>query len=382
MKFTDFQKQALKTDQTAQKDLTIPTLGLVGELGGIFSLMKKRFRDRDAFLLFDQRLETEIGDVLWYLSNLCSKLGIRLLDVANQNLIDSETVPQRVNCTTFAQYQKYVGKAFNDTHKKKRLITVLDGLIRHATDIFSAYKNDKLVSTYRKALQDILWYAAAACEVGQISLDEAAKNNLNKIKGCYIEGKTPSLFDKGYPAYETIPRKLEIKFHEISVSKNQKKVKLFLNDVIIGDSLTDNAHKEDCYRFHDIFHLAYLAILGWSPVMRALLKRKRKSKPAIDENEDGARAGIIEEAIVAYVFNYAKEHDYFKNISRLDVGLIETIKSLTNGLEVEECSQMQWQKAILEGYKIFAQLKENNGGIVYLDLNKRTITYKKPRKRR
>ena len=42
--------------------------------------------------------------------------------------------------------------------------------------------------------------------------------------------------------------------------------------------------------FHDVFHLAYAAVLGWSPTTRALLKIKRKSRPEIDENEDGARA--------------------------------------------------------------------------------------------
>ncbi len=58
----------------------------------------------------------------------------------------------------------------------------------------------------------------------------------------------------------------------------------------IGDRLTDNRLEPDDYRFHDVFHLAYAAILGWSPVLRALFKVKRKSCPKIDENQDGARA--------------------------------------------------------------------------------------------
>jgi len=70
----------------------------------------------------------------------------------------------------------------------------------------------------------------------------------------------------------------------------------------IGDELTDNAYKDDGYRFHDVFHSAYVAILGWSPVIRKLLKRKRKRKPRVDEVEDGGRAGVIDEAISAIVF--------------------------------------------------------------------------------
>ena len=62
------------------------------------------------------------------------------------------------------------------------------------------------------------------------------------------------------------------------------------NGINIGDRLTDNKTEEDDYRFHDVFHLAYAAILGWSPVTRSLFKVKRKSDPKTDETQDGARA--------------------------------------------------------------------------------------------
>jgi hypothetical protein len=46
----------------------------------------------------------------------------------------------------------------------------------------------------------------------------------------------------------------------------------------LGDDLTDNAYVDDGYRFHDVIHLALIAHLGWSPVVRGLMRRKRKSK--------------------------------------------------------------------------------------------------------
>ena len=46
-----------------------------------------------------------------------------------------------------------------------------------------------------------------------------------------------------------------------------------------------------------MFHFAHAVYLGWSPVLRALLKSKRKSDPRFDENQDGARAQIIEEGV-------------------------------------------------------------------------------------
>jgi hypothetical protein len=42
------------------------------------------------------------------------------------------------------------------------------------------------------------------------------------------------------------------------------------NGVNIGDRLTDNKLEKDDYRFHDVFHLANAAILGWSPVLRVI----------------------------------------------------------------------------------------------------------------
>ena len=64
------------------------------------------------------------------------------------------------------------------------------------------------------------------------------------------------------------------------------------NGVNFGDRLTDNIEDPDWYRYHDIFHFAYMVHLAWSPVIRALLHCKRKSQPKIDEAQDGARAII------------------------------------------------------------------------------------------
>lgn len=56
------------------------------------------------------------------------------------------------------------------------------------------------------------------------------------------------------------------------------------------------------YRFHDAFHLAHAAVLGWSPVTRFLLSRKRKCDLRTGEGEDGGRAIAIEKGISALAF--------------------------------------------------------------------------------
>ena len=78
---------------------------------------------------------------------------------------------------------------------------------------------------------------------------------------------------------------------------DRQSIRVLINGVPFGEELTDNAYDHDGYRFHDIFHFAYAAVLGWSPITRALLRRKRKSRPLVDEVEDGGRAAVIEEGI-------------------------------------------------------------------------------------
>ena len=67
--------------------------------------------------------------------------------------------------------------------------------------------------------------------------------------------------------------------------------------------------------------MAYAAVLGWSPTIRAVLKIKRKSLPKIDENEDGARANLIEEGLATWIFETAKRHPFFANTPQLGLDL-------------------------------------------------------------
>ncbi len=65
-----------------------PTLGLTGEAGEVADKVKKVIRDRNG--VFDQdakdAIKLELGDVLWYVSQLSSELGFELENVAISNL--------------------------------------------------------------------------------------------------------------------------------------------------------------------------------------------------------------------------------------------------------------------------------------------------------
>jgi hypothetical protein len=115
--------------------------------------------------------------------------------------------------------------------------------------------------------------------------------------------------------------------------------------------------------------------LGWSPVTRALLKRKRKSQPLLDNVEDGGRAAVIEEGVAALVFDYARRHRMLEGVAALDFQLLRTIKDMTSHLEVRQCTTGEWEQAILQGFGVWRAVLAARGGRIIVDLNARGIAY-------
>jgi len=74
----------IKTDHA----IVYPTLGLTNEAGEVAGKIKKIFRDRDGVISDADReaLKYELGDVLWYLAQICTELDLSLEDVASANL--------------------------------------------------------------------------------------------------------------------------------------------------------------------------------------------------------------------------------------------------------------------------------------------------------
>ena len=151
------------------------------------------------------------------------------------------------------------------------------------------------------------------------------------------------------------------------------------DDRWMGDPLTDNSHVDDGYRFHDVFHLGYAAVLGWSPVTRKLMGRKRKSNPEVDEAEDGGRAIVTEEGIALMAFAYTTSHNYLDGVTRLDFPFLNVIKDVTTPYEVGVRTAADWEQAILIGFAVWRALRDNNGGAVILDATSRSIVFQDSR---
>ena len=90
MELNDYQRESRKTALYPEvgRNFIYPTLGLVGEAGEVADKVKKILRDKKG--VFDQdskdAIKLELGDVLWYISQISSELGYELEEVANANL--------------------------------------------------------------------------------------------------------------------------------------------------------------------------------------------------------------------------------------------------------------------------------------------------------
>ena len=288
MELNDYQRLANRTDHQPESgsvdpglpSILVPLLGMAGEVGELLSEHKKWLRDGDSYKLFPERLKEELGDLLWYLSNVATKHGLTLGEVAEFNL--------------------------NKTGRR---------------------------------------WQSFGTGTGQIKL-----------------------FDEDFPPTERLPRRMEI-----SIEEEYGLAITTIDGAKYGYPLTDNRYEDDGYRFHDICHLSYASILGWSPTLRALLRRKRKSDPKVDEVEDGGRAIVIEEGISAMVFSYAERRNFLEDAEGVNYDLLRTIKDMTSHLEVSVRTEGEWERAIMTGFDIWRQVKSKGKGQIHADLEQGTI---------
>jgi NTP pyrophosphatase (non-canonical NTP hydrolase) len=362
-----FEAHAAATDQL-DRNIDTPVLGLVGEVGSLVSALKKKRRDTDGFFGYHDAVVEELGDVLWYVSAIARRGGTSLVDVVGRAAgVDVE--PAVLRFEDMGAGRPIAPEAFE---------AALLELAGEAGDLakrfaVGAYRNntDALRGDLIKFVRP-LHHAAIAAEV---SLGEAALHNIDKTEDRWpTEPRFPIPTDEGFHIDEQLPRSMRVLIYERDVN-GTKYVFQKSGGVLLGDRLTDNYLPEDDYRFHDVFHLAHAAVLGWSPTTRTLLRIKRKSRKAIDENEDGARANLIEEGLTTWIFETAKRHRFFANTDRLGLDILKDVKRFVRGYEAEKLPMWLWERAILQGYAVFRELQAARSGVVVTDLATRRIWF-------
>ena len=90
MNFKEYQEKSRKTALYPDNgsNFIYPTLGLAGEAGEVADKIKKVLRDKGGVISEETKkeLEKELGDVLWYLSQIASELELSLENVAVKNI--------------------------------------------------------------------------------------------------------------------------------------------------------------------------------------------------------------------------------------------------------------------------------------------------------
>jgi NTP pyrophosphatase (non-canonical NTP hydrolase) len=273
-----------------------------------------------------------------------------------------------------AQTDKFEGK------QSDALVVALLGLSGEAGSLVTLYKKmlrdgdayQAVKESITEELGDVLWYIAAIARRAGLDLAEIAQFNLQKTADRWTQACALSSvsFDEGYEAHERLPRRFTAEFQDSGKGANLR-VTLTIDGMQVGDMLSDNSYGNDGYRFHDVFHLSYAIMLGWSPVLRANLKRKRKSIPKVDEVEDGGRAIAIEEGISALIFANAEKHSFFEGVHALDWSLLRTCHEMSKSLEVGIRSLYEWEQAIFRGYQAWRSIMKNGGGKIECDMRNR-----------
>jgi NTP pyrophosphatase (non-canonical NTP hydrolase) len=89
MELADYQRLSRRTAEYPRDAwLAYPALGLAGEAGEVAEHAKKAIRD-DRGQVSDERrnaIAAELGDVLWYVAQIATELGLDLDQIANANL--------------------------------------------------------------------------------------------------------------------------------------------------------------------------------------------------------------------------------------------------------------------------------------------------------
>lgn len=372
-----YAQEAARTDRLAEAepDLAFPLLGVFGETGSLLSEVKKKQRDPTAYIGYEASVLEEFGDVLWYVAAVARRAGLELSWLfANAGDRDPDA-HATLNFSDLQAPSAQITWIPQPTADFERTLLRLSAEVGLIMVDFDAGRLDRNKWALAGRLVSMLRTLTAAADDAGITLADAATENLRKIKDRWPDERHyPPPFDLSFPIHEQFARTMVFEIREIDMAKG-KVSQISMDGQPLGDPLTDNRQDDDDYRFHDVFHMAYAAVLGWSPTLRRLLKRKRKSDARIDETQDGARAVLIEEGIATWIFNHAQRLELFANVNSLDYAMLKSVKEFVRGYEAERCPLWAWEEAILQGYVAFRAVKMHRSGRLHLDLDSRALTF-------
>jgi NTP pyrophosphatase (non-canonical NTP hydrolase) len=418
-----------RTDQSAGRShserFDIAIYGLAGEIGSIVAAIKKRLlaeSGTETWNNANDEIVEELGDVVWYCFSLARVVNSRkpvnifIHDIANlkreigagdaraariRGILDpskhgkflsaAESFPKKTKSMEFEDYQTvaFLTARTEDRTLVEVCLAVLwqlsAELFRHKLPAIELELNRAVPDRpINDVLGEIAWHVSALASIYKLNLSDIAQRNMQKVSYRLDRSNPTPLHDDADPPAEQFPRRFKVSFVTIAPGRSR----MYLDGRRLGDDLTDNSYGDDGYRFHDIMHLADAAKLGWSPVLRKLLGRKRKSNPKTDEVEDGARAQIVEEAVIKAIHSEGERLarlqsegatsgpvHLFPTSTSITFSFLKFIHNFVTGLEVEKNRYWEWEDAILCGYDLFHRLRCEGQGTILVDLDARSIHF-------
>ncbi|QFQ30313.2 hypothetical protein EEW87_008240 [Janibacter melonis] len=428
MDFDDYQRETVRLagpSSTAHE--LVPVLGLGAHVGALQLAHQRNLSESLVADTSQEIIARELGMVLRWSAMLAHLHGLAYSAIASANVakidrrardlgfpgissVPSQDVP--LDISAYATLAAETDQEITAGVDPLSLSIPILGLAGEVGPLLVAekkkYRRDGVVDDWPSfvsvELGDVLWYATAVARHAGLALEDVAMNDLARAQRSSVlstdDSASRTAFDEGFVLTERFPRQLHLQFKErteggrakvamtlLSVTPNafpdgpiprgEDKVQGFAVGASLGDEVTDNSRRVDAYRYHDAIHLGFLAVLGWSPNLRALLKLKRKSNRDTDETQDGARAIFAEEGIAAILAKQATTSRHFEAVSLVPEELLDLISLVVEDLEVSVLPYRMWREAISQGFTVMRQLNDARGGYVLADLDARTLQYSK-----
>ena len=428
MRPVDYAGFVEKTKQYAQKPVeeqrSIALYGLVSEIGSLVAAVKKKILSEGGEgPHWDQpndEIKEELGDSFWYCYSAAEIMNGGYVDILADNIkvmrteisgsddrahmIEAALDPGKRKAFlegaaaftkdgySFDDYQKLAYQSAR-TDGRVLLEVCLALLWQHGAELLRSMLPPSEVALHthvanRRAtvtLGGIAWHLSAIASLYHLSLDEVVASNCEKVQFRSVRGAATPLHDADREAKEQFPRQFDIAFVRIGPQKSR----MYFDGRALGDDLTDNYYDDDGYRFHDAIHLAFIGHLGWSPVVRGLMKRKRKSRDdKVDEVEDGGRAKVVEELVIKAIHTEGERQakaagrcivgaptHLFPERTLINFRLLKMLRAWVDGLEVSKNTFWEWEDAIYDGCDMFFQLSNEKQGTVHIDLDHRTLSF-------
>lgn len=427
MRVSDYQQFVQESDQfrdrAPSERLDIALYGLAGEVGSVVAAIKKRLlgKKESNWQLTNEEIEEELGDAFWYCFQLAEILSAdRTFNILTHDIdhlraeIGAENArAQRIEgVLTPERSQKFLDAARHfprdasdiefDSYQALAFLTARTGnatlvevclavlwqlnaeLLRQKLPEIERELNRMLPDrAMNDVLGEVIWHLSALASIYSLRLSDILKRNIEKV-GARRRGTRTPLHDDGNKPAEQLPRQFEIAF----VTLGDDRARMYYGGKRLGDPLTDNSYEDDGYRYHDVMHLANVAVLGWSPVLRKLLGKKRRSDPKIDEVEDGARAQIVEEAVIKAIHSEgihlarleqgeeAERARLFPDRNDISFRFLRLIRTFVSDLEAKDNLFWEWEEAIFAGHDMFHRLRTEGQGTITVDMDKQSLAFR------